>query len=90
MFKLNKKYEMDRDILTCDFIRYSPSEISTKNTANFQVYNNIPREGSVISLLYNYLHFNYDVLHAATNNRYANNFDLTLVNLALIALFSYC
>ena len=51
MFKLNEKYEINRDILKCDYIRYSPSEISIINTANSQVYINIPREDCVISLL---------------------------------------
>ena len=44
MFKLNQKYEINRDILKCDYIRYSPSEISTINTANLQVNIIIPRE----------------------------------------------
>ena len=88
MFKLSEKYEINRDILKCDYIRYSPSEINTINTANSQVYINIPREDSVISLLNSYLDLNFDVLHARTNNRYANDNDIRLVNLGPIALFS--
>ena len=88
MFKLNEKYEINRVILKCDYIRYSPSEISRINTANSQVYNNIPREDSVISLLNSYLELNFDVLHAATNNRYVDGNDIRLVNLGVIALFS--
>ena len=88
MFKLSEKYEINRDILKCDYIRYSPSEISTINTANSQVYINIPREDSVISLLNSYLELNFDVLHAATNNRYANNNEIRLVNLGPVGLFS--
>ena len=88
MFKLIDKYEINRDISKCDFIRYSPSEISTINTANSQVYINIPREDSVISLLNSYLELNFDVLHAATNNRYVDGNDIRLVNLGPIALFS--
>ena len=88
MFKLGEKYSINRDILKCDYIRYSPSEISTINTANSQVYINIPREDSVISLLNSYLELNFDVLHAATNNRYADGNDFRLVNLGPIALFS--
>ena len=49
MFKLSEKYEVDRRNLKCDYIRYSPSEISTINTANSQIYINIPREDSLIS-----------------------------------------
>ena len=88
MFTLNEKYEINRDILKCDYIRYSPSEISTINTANSQVYINIPREDSVISLLNSYLELNFDVLHAATNNRYVDGNDIRLVNLGPIGLFS--
>ena len=87
MFKLNQKYEINRDITKCDYIRYSPSEISTINTANSQVYINIAREDSVISLLNSYLELKFDVLHAATNNRYIDGNDIKLVNLGPIALF---
>ena len=88
MFKLNEKYEINRDILKCDYIRYSPSEISTKNTTNSQVYINIPREDSVISLLNSYFELNFDVIHAGTNNRYADGNDIRLINLGPIGLFS--
>ena len=88
MFKLIENYEIDRKILKCEYIRYSPSEISTINTPNSQVYINIPREDSVISLLNSYLELNFDVIQAATNNRYTNDNDIRLVNLGPIALFS--
>ena len=88
MFKLNEKYEINRDILKCEYIRYSPSDISTINTANSQVYINIPREDSVISLLNSYLELNFDVLRADNSNRYVDNNDIRLVNLGSIALFS--
>ena len=88
MFTLSEKYEIDRRILKCDYIRYSPAEISTINTANSQIYINIPREDSVISLLNSYLEINFDVLQAATNNRYVDANDFRLVNLGPIALFS--
>ena len=88
MFKISENYEIDRRILKCDFIRYSPAEISTINTANSQVYINIPREDSVFSLLNSYLELNFDVLQAVTNNRYVDANDIRLVNLGPIALFS--
>ena len=88
MFKLSENYEIDRRILKCDYIRYSPAEISTINTANSQIYINIPREDSVISLLNSYLELNFDVLLAADNNRYVNADDIWLNNLGPIALFS--
>ena len=88
MFKLIDKYEINRDILKCDYIRYSPSEISTINTANSQVFINIPREDSVISLLNSYLELDFDVLRADNSNRYIDKNDIRLVNLGPIALFS--
>ena len=88
MFKLSERYQIDRRILKCDYIRYSPSKISTKNTATSQIYINIPREDSFISLLKSYLDLNFDVLNAATNNRYVDADDIWLINLAAIALFS--
>ena len=88
MFKLNEKYEFNRDILKCDYIRYSPSEIGTINSTNSQVYINIPREDSVISLLDSYLELDFDVLHAGTNNRYIDGNNIRLVNLGPISIFS--
>ena len=55
MFKLNENYEVDRRVLKCDYISYSPSEKSTVNTPNSQININIPKEDSVISLLNSYL-----------------------------------
>ena len=49
MFKLSEKYDIIRNNLKCDYIRYSPSETSTINTANSQIYNNIPREESALA-----------------------------------------
>ena len=88
MFALNERYELDRKILKCDYIRYSPSEISTINTANSQTYINIPREDSFISLVKSYLDLIFDILHATANNRYVDKNDISLFNLAAIALFS--
>ena len=76
------------DILKSDYIRYSPLEISTIKTANCQIYIKIPREDSVISLLFSYLDLKFDVLHAANNNRYVDINDKSLANLGLIASFS--
>ena len=88
MFKLNESYEFDRKILKCDYIRYSPAEILTINTANSQIYINIPREDSVISLLKSYIELNFDVLQAKTSNRYTDANEIRLVNLGPIASFS--
>ena len=88
MFKLSEKHQIERKILKCVYIRYSPSEISTINPPNSQIYINIPREDSVISLLKSYRELSFDVLKAATGYRYADGHDIGLVSLAVIALFS--
>ena len=72
MFKLRKKHEGNRSNIKCDYIRYLPSEIVTINTANFQIYISKPRENSVISLITSDLDSNFDVVHAATNSRWAH------------------
>ena len=88
VFKRNEKYEGHRNILNCDYNRYSPSEIGTINTANSQMYINIPREDSVISRLNSFLDLNVDIIHAATGNLYAEGNDIKLINSGPIALFS--
>ena len=88
MFKLSENYEIDRTIPKCYYIRYSPTEISTINTANSQIYINLPRDDSVISLLNSYLELNFDVLRVDNSNRYVDANDIRLVNLGPIALFS--
>ena len=89
MFKLSEKYEIDRRILKCDYIRYSSAEISTINTANSQIYINIPREDSVVSLLNSYIELNFDVLRVDNNNRYVDANDIRLVSMGAIASFSH-
>ena len=74
-------------MLKCDYIRYSTLEMSTITTANSQININIPREASVIPLLISYLVSNFDVLHAASNERYVEGKDIRLINSGPIALF---
>ena len=52
------------------------------------IYTNRPREDSVISLLNTCFHLIFDVLHAATGNRYADGIHFKKVNLGPIAFFS--
>ena len=69
MFRPNVMYKVNRSILKFDFVRYSPSEISTINTPDSQIYINIPREDSPISLLNSYLDLHFEVFPCATGNR---------------------
>ena len=88
MFKQNENYEIDQRNLKCDYLRYSPGEISTIDTPNSQIYFNIPRGDSVNSLFGSLLRLKFVVLHIATNNRYIDGHDIGLVNEGPIALFS--
>ena len=88
MYGLTEKYEINRNFLKCEYIRYSPSKASIANTFISQLYINIPREYSAISLLKSYLDLHFDVLQAATGNRYVDNNVIRLVNLGPIALLS--
>ena len=88
MFKLNEIYEVDRTILKCDYILYSPAETSTINTPNIQIYFNIPREDSVFSLLNSYLDLNFEVIKKADNFRYGNGNGIRLNNLGATTMFS--
>ena len=88
MLKLNENYEVDTRILKCDYIRYAPAETSTINTPNSQIYINIPREDSVVSLVNSYLDLNFEFIKKADDSRYANGSNIKLVNLGQIALFS--
>ena len=89
MFKLNENYKVDRNILKCDCVRYSPSEMSTINTVNSQIHINISREDYVISLLNSYRDLNFDVFYATTSKRYGENNDKRLFNSRPIASFSF-
>ena len=88
MFKLSERYQIDRRFLKCGYIRYSPSKISTIDTAKSQICINIPLEDSLISSLKSYLDLNFDVLKAASSNKYVDADDICVINLAAIALFS--
>ena len=88
MFNLNENYEVGRRILKCDYFRYSPEETSTTNTLNGQIYINMPRENSVISLLNSFLDLNFEVLKRTDKSKYSNGIETTLLNLCPIALFS--
>ena len=72
MFKLNENYEIDRRILECDYVTYTPAETSTVNTSNSQIYSNIPREDSDISLLKRYLNLKLEVIKRVDKSRYVN------------------
>ena len=72
MFKLNQNYEVDRRILKCDYIRYSPSETSTIKTPSIQIYINKPREDSDNIFLNSHIDLFFEVIKKADKSRYAD------------------
>ena len=88
MFKLNKQYEVDRKIVKCGYIRYSPAETSTIKTPDSQIFINIPREDSVLSFLNSYLDLDVEVIKKTDDSRQANGNDMRLLNLGPIASFN--
>ena len=80
MFKLSEKFKINRTILKCDYRRHAPGEIFMINTPYFESYINIPKEDSVNTVLGSFLESNFDVLNAATGNRYAEGDGIRLVN----------
>ena len=48
MFNLSHKYAVDRPILKCDSIRYTPPSLNLVNGENNQIFIGIPREESAI------------------------------------------
>ena len=67
MFNINENYEVDQKILKCNYMRNSPSETSTINTANSKLHVNIPREDSVISLINGCLDLKFEVIKKLKN-----------------------
>ena len=58
------------------------------NTRNSQIFINIPRQDSVISLVKSYLDLNFEVIKRDDISRYSNGIELRLIYLWPIALFS--
>ena len=69
MFKLTENYVVDRKILKCDYIRFLSAETCTINTPHSQIYINIPKEDSVISLLNINLDLYFGVFKKADDSR---------------------
>ena len=51
MFNISQRHAIDRPILKCDYIRYTPISLNFVNGENIQIFIDIPREDSAISLI---------------------------------------
>ena len=65
LFKLGGKYVVDRPLLQCDCIRYTPKALFISNIESAQIYIDIPREDGDISLKDNYLELEFTLTHKA-------------------------
>ena len=84
-----QKYAVDRPILKCDYIRYTLPSLNIVNGENNQIFVDVPREDSAISLKDSYLEIDFNVTdRAGAHARYADNDHIRLVNLGPIALFN--
>ena len=65
MFNLSPIFAVDRPILKCDSVRYTPPALNPVNGENIQVFSDAAREYSVFSLKDCYLDLDFDVIHRA-------------------------
>ena len=65
MFDLSLKDAVDRPIIKCDYVRYTPHSLSLVNGENNQIFIDIPREDSAISLKDSYLELAFNVTPGA-------------------------
>ena len=65
MLKINERYEVDRFIFDCVYIRCTPKSLKNVNTDNTQAFIHIPTEDSVISIKDCYIELDFKVTHNA-------------------------
>ena len=86
MFNLSRKHAVDKPILKCDYIRYTPPSLNLVNGENNQIFIEVPRKDSAISLKDSYIELEFSVTHrAGAHDRYADGDIIRLVNLCPIA-----
>ena len=89
MFNLSQKHAVDRPILKCDYIRYTPPSSKLVNGEKNQMFVDIPREDSALSLRDSYLELDFNVTHrVGAHARYVDNDHIRLLNLGAMALFN--
>ena len=75
MLKLSQKHAVDRPILTCDYIRYTPASLNLVNGEKSQIFIDVGREDSAISLKDSYLQLDFSVTHRdGAHARYVDNY----------------
>ena len=65
MFNLSSKNAVDRPIIICDYITYTPPSLNLVKGENIEVFIDKPREDIAISLKDSYLELDFNVTHRA-------------------------
>ena len=87
LFSLKNKYAMDKPIQKFDFNKYSPSSLATINNKTSNISIIFPREDAYICLQNSYISLEIEVLKT-DDTRYADGYQISLVNFGPVALFS--
>ena len=88
IFNLSQKHAVDRTILKCDYNRYTAPSLSLVNGENNQIFIDIPRDDSAISLKDSYLDLDFNVINrSVAHNRDVYGEHNRLVNLGSMVFF---
>ena len=89
MFSLSQRYAVDRPILKHEYIiRYTPSSLNLVSGENNQIFIDIPREDSAISMKDRDLELDFNVTHRASSHaRYADGGHIRLIILLSFDFF---
>ena len=87
IFSLESKYTLEKPIHKNNFIKYSPSSLTTVNNNNSNVSISLPREDAYICLQNSFISVEFEVLKNV-DTRYADGDQISLVNFGPVALFS--
>ena len=87
IFSLKSKHTLEKPIHKIDFIKDSPSSLTTVNNNNSNVSISLPREDAYICLQNSFISVEFEVLKNV-DTRYADGDQISLVNFGPVALFS--
>ena len=73
MFNLLQKHAVDRPILKFDYISFTPASLNSANGEKDQIFVDIPREDSALSLKYSFNELDFNVTpRAGAYGRYVD------------------
>ena len=86
-FSLKSKYTLEKAYHKIDFIKYSPSSLSTINNNNANISISLPREDAYICLQNSYISLEFEVLKNE-DTRFNDGDETNLVNFGPVAFLS--